>query len=201
MSSGSDKSLRRLELTYDADLKVPDCAALLCHGGAVFGRGISIGNNNSSIPGSLRYNEDTLQLRHDNTWVNVKGFVYGSNKINSVVKINEDNFLENTDIIIDQNTMSGLSILETEHIVSPENKNLHINNTQWPTETGQVGNTLIYSSPGILSVNTDPLTYYTDIAPSETTCDGKKGTFAFDSGYLYVCIEDNLWKKVALNDI
>ena len=49
-------------------------------------------------------------------------------------------------------------------------------------------------------INGDRIVYYTDNVPSEKECDGKKGTISCDNEYLYVCVDDNCWKKVKLED-
>ena len=197
----SSRSFERLELTDNSDLKIPETSTLLCYGGGFFGRGIAIGNNNSSIPGSLRYNNQSLQLRHTNNWVNIKGFVYSSDRYNSLIKLNEDNVLENTNIILTDENMSGLNSIETNILHSPDNFPLYINNTQWPLQIGKEGNTLVYSETGVLSVDEKAITYHTDILPLAEDYSGKKGTLHFDDTHLYVCVGEDKWKRILLETI
>lgn len=35
--------------------------------------------------------------------------------------------------------------------------------------------------------------------PTEATSDGDKGQITFDENYIYVCVDDNTWKRVKLS--
>lgn len=190
----------KIQLTNSLDFKIPETASIVCNGGGYFGQGIAIGNNESDIPGSLRYNFNGLEFKLEDSWVNIKGFSIGDGFANSIIIMNDDNLLETSNIIIDDKDIYGINNLEVNNIISSELNNLYINHTKWPSDIGKKGDTLIYSEDGVLSVNKNPIVYYTDNVPSEKECDGKKGTISFDNEYLYVCVDDNCWKKVKLED-
>ena len=181
----------KIHLTNNSDFKIPETAGIVCNGGGYFHQGIAIGNNNSDIPGSLRYNHDGLELKDKDRWINLKGFDNKEEFTNSIIVLNEDNLLQTTNLIIDKKDIYGAGNIEIESI----------NNVKWPTEIGKEGNTLVYSQDGVLSVDTSPVSHYSNIVPSEETFDGKKGTLAFDDNCLYICIADNKWKKVSLVDL
>ena len=190
----------KIQLTNSLDFKIPETASIVCNGGGYFGQGIAIGNNTSDIPGSLRYNSNGLELKLDDNWVNIKGFDVQDGFANSIIILNDDNLLQSSNIIIDDKDIYGINNIEINNIKSSNLDNLYINNTKWPSEIGKKGDTLIYSEDGILSVNKNPVVYYTDNTPSEKEHDGKKGTIAFDDNFLYICINDNYWKKVKLEN-
>jgi hypothetical protein len=191
----------KIQLTNSLDFKIPETASIVCNGGGYFKKGIAIGNNESDIPGSLRYNFNGLELKLDDSWVNIKGFDVGNGFANSIIIVNDNNLLQTSNIIIDDKDIYGINNLEVNNIISSDVDNLYINYTKWPSDIGKKGDTLVYSDDGVLSVNKSPVVYYTNDPPTENDIDGKKGTISFDKDYLYICVEDNCWKKVGLIDI
>lgn len=191
----------KIQLTNSLDFKIPETASIVCNGGGYFKKGIAIGNNESDIPGSLRYNFNGLELKLDDSWVNIKGFDVGNGFANSIIIVNDNNLLQTSNIIINDKDIYGINNLEVNNIISSDVDNLYINYTKWPSDIGKKGDTLVYSDDGVLSVNKSPVVYYTNDPPTDNEYDGKKGTISFDNDYLYICVEDNRWKKVGLIDI
>lgn len=61
-----------------------------------------------------------------------------------------------------------------------------------------------------LGINTNDPTEVVDIdgdcirlrqtrTPASATADGKKGQITWDSSYIYICVDDNIWKRVAIS--
>ena len=51
---------------------------------------------------------------------------------------------------------------------------------------------------GNLEAN-DTITIRNDNAPASASANGFKGEIRYDSNYIYVCVADNTWKRVALS--
>ncbi len=52
----------------------------------------------------------------------------------------------------------------------------------------------------ISSIHTSHLTLSSTTTPSVSTDNGVKGSIKWDFDYLYICVEENVWKRVALSD-
>lgn len=64
----------RLHLTNNQEFTIPETASLFCSGGGIFRNGIAIGNNNSNIPGSIRFNNNKLEYLKNEEWANLLEF-------------------------------------------------------------------------------------------------------------------------------
>jgi hypothetical protein len=52
---------------------------------------------------------------------------------------------------------------------------------------------------GHLNVNDNRITIATPFTPASSTATGTKGEVAWDDDYIYVCIDTDTWKRVALS--
>jgi hypothetical protein len=172
------KTFSRLNITSNEEFTIPETAALFCSGGGIFRKGITVGNSNSIIPGSLRYTNNQLQYRTSSGWINITGFINNdnnyatdkeglinnsliiNNKENSIVKFGSNGELKETSLYIENSNITGVELLETEYIVPPDNKNLIIGNIQWPTTNGDKNHTLRFLSSGILEPSQGPVPIY-----------------------------------------
>jgi hypothetical protein len=154
------RTFHRLKLTDNEDFTIPETASLFCSGGGIFRNGIAIGNNNSIIPGSIRYSENKLQYLKNEGWLNVTGFFENNCRENSIAKFGSDGELKDTSILIENNDIAGVEVLETEFLVPPYGKNLKIGNIQWPSDAGSVNHVLRFTSPGILEPSAEPVPIY-----------------------------------------
>jgi hypothetical protein len=70
---GKIKSLKtgRIFSTYSIPFTDKVTFGLKVKGGAIFEQGVVIGDNESTIPGTLRYRNNELQLRNDKEWVSL----------------------------------------------------------------------------------------------------------------------------------
>ena len=154
------KTYHRLRLTSNEEFTIPETVALFCSGGGIFRNGIAIGSNESIIPGSLRFVNNKLQYLKNEGWLNVSGFFENNCRENSIAKFGRDGELTDTNILIENNNISGVDVIETEYITPPDNKNLMLGNIQWPTDIGKVNHSLRFVEPGVLEPSTDPVPIY-----------------------------------------
>ena len=63
-------------------------------------------------------------------------------------------------MLLENNNIINLGLLETEYIVPPSNKKLILGSIQWPENTGNVGDMLRFTEPGVLSITDDPIPIY-----------------------------------------
>jgi hypothetical protein len=173
------KTFSRLNITSNEEFTIPETASLFCSGGGIFRKGITVGNSNSIIPGSLRFVNNQLQYRTSNGWINMTGFINNdndssnsnnkglsenisiiNNKENSILKFGSNGELKDTPLCIENSNITGVELLETEYIVPPDNKNLIIGNIQWPTTNGDKNHTLRFLSSGILEPSQGPVPIY-----------------------------------------
>lgn len=150
----------RLQLTSNEEFTIPETSALFCSGGGIFRNGIAIGNNNSIIPGSIRYNENKVQYLKNEGWINITGFFENNCRENSIAKFGNGGELSDTNILIENNDITGIETIETEYIVSPDGKNLKLGGIQWPMAIGDTYQSLRFTSPGILETSNDPVPIY-----------------------------------------
>lgn len=150
----------RLRLTSNEEFTIPDTATFFCSGGGIFRNGIAIGGNSSIIPGSIRYNDDKLQYLKNEGWVNITGFFENNCRENSIAKFGSDGVLTDTNILIENNDITGVETLETEYIVPPDSKNLKLGGIQWPTSVGDTHRSLRFTSPGVLEPTDHPVPIY-----------------------------------------
>jgi hypothetical protein len=289
MSFQTSKTFSRLNITNNEEFTIPETASLFCAGGGIFRNGIAVGNNNSIIPGSIRFTNNQLQYRTSTGWVNITGLVINDNNLNSnnlndnnlnsnnlnsnnlnsnnlnsnnlnnnisnikensITKFGSNGELKDTSLYIENSNITGVELLETEYIVPPENKNLIIGNIQWPTTNGNKNHTLRFLSPGILEPSQGPVPIYDESVginkliyfenkdgklsssnisvlneklteingklnivntkngqkinfltkpPQTSISQGKKGDFAWDENYIYMCVSNNIWKRTLLS--
>lgn len=183
----------RLQITNNEEFTIPETASLFCSGGGIFRNGLAIGNNKSIIPGSIRYNDNKIQYLKNEGWINVTGF-FNNSKENSIVKFGKDGELNDTNILIENNDIIGTETIETEYIISPNGKDLNINNL-FINENGTI------SKNGKISLknenNSKKVSFSLD-KPEHSNSSGEEGDIAFDTQYIYICIAKNTWKRTKL---
>ena len=158
-SCQSSKVFSRIHITNSEEFTIPETASLCCAGGGIFRKGLAIGNNDSIVPGSMRFANDRLQYRTSNDWYNIYGF-NEEPKENSIIKAGLNGELKKTQLYIENSNLIGADLIETEYIVPPENKNLIIGTIQWPTTTGHKNHTLRFVEEGILEPSEGPVPIY-----------------------------------------
>lgn len=172
----------RLNITSNENFTIPDTAALFCSGGGIFQNGIAVGNNNSIIPGSIRYNKNKLQYKKIEDWLNVTGFFENNCKENSIAKFGSNGELTDTNILIENNDITGIDVLETEYVITPDNVDLNIKTSNKINMSNNNGQTINFlSSP-----------------PTSATSPGSIGDYAWDTNYMYMCVNNNTWKRTPL---
>jgi len=189
--------LNRLNITYDEEFTIPETAALFCAGGGFFRNGIVVGNNNSTIPGSMRSCEDKLQHRKLNKWVTLAGFSEDNCKENSIVKFGKEGELEDTNILIKENSIVGVDFLETEYIIAPNNKDINLCTTEGEIKLNSTfvdanGKMCITNNKNYENIN------FLSSPPENSSSSGEKGDFAWDKDYFYMCVAKNTWKRTPL---
>lgn len=107
----------KIKITNDEKFTIPETSSIFCNGGATFRQGITIGNNNATSEGSIRYNTELerMQYKTKNNWFNL-------------VDIKSD--------------------------LQP---------------------------------------------PTTSTSPGNMGDVSFDNNYIYLCIQNNVWKRASLS--
>lgn len=166
----------RIKITNNENFTIPETASLFCSGGAYFRNGIAIGNNSSIIPGSMRYNvnNNKLQFLNNEGWFNITGFSDNNCKENSIVKFKDNGIISDTNILIENNDIINVDTIQVEHISPPEDT---------------------------LKINTENCPIIFGVCPPKETCNGIKGSISYDDKFLYICINDNKWKKITLEDL
>jgi len=154
------RTFHRLKLTSNEEFTIPETATLFCSGGGIFRNGIAIGNNNSIIPGSIRFSENKLQYLKNEGWLNITGFFEDNCRENSIAKFGNDGELKDTNILIENNDISGVDVLESEYVVPPDGKNIKIGNIQWSNSIGDTNKTLIFTEPGVIEPSDGPVLIY-----------------------------------------
>ena len=184
----------RLQLTHNEEFTIPETASLFCSGGGIFRNGLAIGNNNSIIPGSIRYNDNKIQYLKNEGWINVTGFFNNNSRENSIVKFGNDGELTDTNILIENNDIIGTETIETEYITPPDGKDLNINNL-FINHNGTISNN------GKISLknenNSKKVSFGVGI-PENCNSPGEEGDIAFSEDYIYICIDTNKWKRSKL---
>ncbi len=150
----------KLLLKNDEKFTIPDTATLFCSGGGYFRKGIAIGNNNSNIPGSMRYNNGNLQVKISDEWLTLTGFFNNNCLPTSLVVFGENGNILDSEITLEDSNINNVNQLETEFIVPPINKRLILGNIKWPELPGGEGDSLIFTEDGDLQINTNPLLTY-----------------------------------------
>lgn len=224
MSSVSNKKpleksriFNRLKITSNEEFTIPETASLFCSGGGIFRKGIAMGSSKSIIPGSIRFLNDKLQYLKFNGWLNITGFFEQNCRENSIVKFGSDGELEDTDILIENNDITGVNLIETEYIIPPDDKNINItnNNDINLTTTGDGNINLSTTGDGNINLNTtfvdldgklnivntnnDQKITFLSSPPLTSTSIGSKGDYAWDDTYIYMCVADNMWKRTMLS--
>ena len=92
------KVFNRIKLTSNEDFTIPETATMFCSGGGIFRNGIAVGNNNSIIPGSIRFTENKLQYKKFENWINITGNFDNNCKENSIVIFGSDGEIKDTNI-------------------------------------------------------------------------------------------------------
>ena len=103
----------RLKINNDQNLTIPETASLFCSGGAVFRKGVAIGDNDSIIPGTLRYNDNTLQVRKFEDWKTITT-QQGTGEDSSIVTFNKDGEIQGSNIKIETNQLVGVEHIEPD---------------------------------------------------------------------------------------
>lgn len=190
----NSKVLDRLKITNSEDFTISETASLFCSGGGIFKKGISVGNNESIIPGSIRFIDDTLEYRKNDKWVHItwenKENSTDADKINSLVKIGLDGELKETPIYIENSNITGVELIETDYISSKNDLSITGNNVD--IQLNENGRLSIVNNNNIINFITSP--------PEESTSSGNKGDFSWDSNYIYICVENNNWKRTILSN-
>ena len=159
MSLNKSRIYDRLKLTNSQDLTIPESATLFCAGGGIFQNGIVIGNNNSVIPGTIKYNSK-LEYLKNNEWVTLIGHNNNNYKQNSILLYDENGNVIPSDISIENKDIIGAESIEVESIISPDSKNLTLNNILWPSTLGETNRTLIFTDPYTLNISDKPVLLY-----------------------------------------
>jgi hypothetical protein len=160
----------RLKINNDQNLTIPETASLFCSGGAVFRKGVAIGDNDSIIPGTLRYNDNTLQVRKFEDWKTITT-QQGTGEDSSIVTFNEDGEIQGSDIKIENNQLLGVDQIEAD-----------LDCVNIPKVN--VGDKLIIPYGTISNFNSK----------------GEKGQVTFDDKYLYLCIDDDKWSRIQIEN-
>jgi hypothetical protein len=176
------RNVHRLMITSNENFTIPDTASLICLGGGIFKNGIAIGNNNSIIPGSIRYNNNKLQYKKLEDWVNISESFVNNCKEHSIAKFGSDGELKDTNISIENNDITGIDLLETEYITTLDNVDLKITTSNKINMSNNNGQNINFLS--------DP--------PLNSKSVGSKGDYAWDKDYIYMCIDENEWKRTQL---
>jgi hypothetical protein len=90
-------------------------------------------------------------------------------------------------------------------IVNPQNNTIVVSNND-PNDETVISQSITVSTSSniqIVSANTNPgISFIAGNLPPNTTSDlGSAGEIRFDVNYLYLCVSNNLWKKIALQDL
>jgi hypothetical protein len=90
-------------------------------------------------------------------------------------------------------------------IVNPQNNTIVVSNND-PNDETVISQSITVSTNSniqIVSANTNPgISFIAGNLPPNTTSDlGSAGEIRFDVNYLYLCVSNNLWKKIALQDL
>lgn len=90
-------------------------------------------------------------------------------------------------------------------VVNQESNLLVVRNTDTSGDVSVTQNILVSSDPivQIVSPNNNPglsVIEYSN-APETINSAGIKGEIRFDNNFLYVCVSNNSWKKIPLQDI
>lgn len=184
----------RLHLTNNEEFTIPETASLFCSGGGIFRNGLAIGNNNSIIPGSIRYNDNKIQYLKNEGWINVTGFFNNNSRENSIVKFGNDGELTDTNILIENNDIIGTETIETEYITPPDGKDLNINNL-FINHNGTISNN---GKISLKNENNSKKVSFSVGVPENSNSPGEEGDIAFSENYIYICIDTNKWKRVKI---
>lgn len=184
----------RLQLTNNEEFTIPETASLFCSGGGIFRNGLAIGNNNSIIPGSIRYNDNKIQYLKNEGWINVTGFFNNKSKENSIVKFGNDGELTDTNILIENNDIIGIETIETEYITPPDGKDLNINNL-FINQNGTISNN---GKISLKNENNSKKVSFNVGIPENSNSPGEEGDIAFGEDYIYICIDTNTWKRAKI---
>ena len=197
----NSKVLDRIKITNNEDFTIPETASLYCSGGGIFKKGISIGSNQSIIPGSIRFINDKLEYRKSDKWVNISfetkeetleenKEVKLKDKINSLLKFGLDGEIKETPIYIENSNITGIELIETDYISSKNDLSIASNNID--INLNRNGKLSIFNNDNIINFITSP--------PQLSKSPGNKGDFAWDDNYIYICIDTNKWKRSILDD-
>lgn len=163
------ESYNRVLITNDSKFTIPETASLVCRGGGLFNGGVQIGNNNATMNGTLRYNGNGLQIRH-NSFRKVATFEPGTDQEDSIVKFSSTGEIESTNIAVVGSENSGLD-----------------------------GVSEIMSSGTLKLSNPSQNINFLATPPTTSISNGEKGDFAWDENFIYICVSDNNWRRAELN--
>lgn len=168
----SSRVVDRILIRNNEEFTIPETASLVCRGAGLFNGGLQIGTNNSITPGSIRYDNDYLQILKKTGWSNVITSSETSASDNVITVLNSEGELQGSNISL---TNASLS--------SDEDMYFTVNDSN---------NRIIFSNPS------ETISFLAP-APANATSPGVRGEIAWDENYLYVCVANNTWKRTALS--
>ena len=90
-------------------------------------------------------------------------------------------------------------------VVNQENNTVVVTNTDPDGESIVTQNLVVSSVPtvNIISPNTNPgtTTINYNQPPAASNSTGAIGEIRFDNNFIYLCVMNNVWKKIALQDL
>ena len=144
--------------------------------------------------GSIRYNTDSESLEFFNgtDWVPTTALI-------SVQNITPDG-VSNSYSLNKTTTASGIIVNLNGVIQRPDYaysvSGTQITFTEIPQATDLIE--IRYLSTGTAAPSTGSLALISNIAPAHSNSTGAKGQVAYDSSYLYICVDTNTWVRAAI---
>lgn len=149
----------RAEFLWSVPFTDPVTYGLRTKGGAIFEQGLVVGDNDTVIPGALRFRDGGLQTRVFDKWMKLAGVDITPGVEDAIVTFDEKGDLQASDAILSGSDLTGLSLLETEAIVSPLGSPLQIGNAllSFPDIDGATGEVMTTDGMGQLEFRQAPL--------------------------------------------
>ena len=193
------REIDRIKINHREEFTIPETAALFCSGGGIFMKGISIGDNKSVIPGSIKFSENKLQFLNCDKTLNITGYTENNCKENSIVKFSKNGEITNTDILIEENDIVGIDVLEAECIIPPNKTDLTLKNNKKNinlyAKNIKLNSTFIDSKGKLYAKSIN----FLSSPPKKSNSSGTKGDYAYDEDYMYMCVSKDIWKRSKLD--
>lgn len=112
---GLRESIRtgRVEAIWDVPFTDPVTYGLRVRGGAIFDQGIVVGDNDTFVPGAVRFRDNDLQFRRFDGWTKIPTFPISGFVDNVILVGGSDGEITGSQVFLEDKNLTNLDLVET----------------------------------------------------------------------------------------